>query len=105
MVSSVATCGGSKTAIPLKVGRVDAQDAGLSGILGLTTDIETTLPQFASAGFGQSDTIALTKVSVTYYRNFADSIEEHAGTLWAISTTPTFQRWVCTYNEPSQTAP
>lgn len=62
VVSSVANCGGSKTAIPLKVGRIDAQEAGPSGVPSPTTDIQTTLSQFASAGFGQSDTIALTYV-------------------------------------------
>ena len=60
VISSVATCGGSKTAIPLKVGRVDAQEAGPSGVPGPGTDIGTTLSQFAAAGFDQSDTIALT---------------------------------------------
>jgi hypothetical protein len=59
-VSLVATCGGSKTAIPLKVGRIDAQQAGPSGIPGPTTDIETTLSQFAATGFDESDTIAVT---------------------------------------------
>jgi hypothetical protein len=60
LVASVSTCGGLDTGIPLRVGRIDATEAGPSGVPEPTTDLETTLAQFASAGFSQSETIALT---------------------------------------------
>jgi len=60
LVASVSTCGGSDTGIPLRVGRIDATEAGPSGVPEPTTDLETTLAQFTSAGFSQSETIALT---------------------------------------------
>jgi hypothetical protein len=60
LVASVSICGGSDTGIPLLVGRIDATEAGPSGVPEPTTDLETTLAQFTPAGISQSETIALT---------------------------------------------
>lgn len=55
---AIGTCGGP--AIPLRVGRVDATQAGPSGVCEPETDLKTTLSSFSKAGFNQADTIALT---------------------------------------------
>lgn len=60
LVASLAECGGTTTGVPLRVGRIDAEEAGPAGVPEPTTDLETTLAQFAAAGFNQSETIALT---------------------------------------------
>ena len=60
MVVSLAECGGTTTGIPLRIGRIDADAAGPSGVPEPTTDLETTLAQFEAAGFNQSETITLT---------------------------------------------
>jgi hypothetical protein len=60
LVASVSTCGVLDTGIPLRIGRIDTTEAGPSDVPEPTTDLETTLAQFASAGFSQSETIALT---------------------------------------------
>ncbi len=55
---AIGTCGGPS--IPLRVGRIDATEAGASGVCQPETDLETTLASFSGAGFNQADTIALT---------------------------------------------
>ncbi|TVY88213.1 WSC domain-containing protein [Lachnellula willkommii] len=60
LVASLAECGGTTTGVPLRVGRIDAEEAGPAGVPEPTTDLETTLAQFAAAGFNKSETIALT---------------------------------------------
>lgn len=60
IVAAVSTCNGSAYGIPLRVGRVDALEAGPSGVPEPTTDLETTLAQFEAAGFSQADAIAST---------------------------------------------
>ena len=55
---AIGTCGGP--AIPLRVGRIDATEAGVSGVCEPETDLKTTLASFSKAGFNQADTIALT---------------------------------------------
>ena len=55
---SVGTCGGPP--IPLRGGRIDATEAGASGVCQPETDLQTTLASFSRAGFNQADTIALT---------------------------------------------
>ena len=55
---SIGTCGGP--AIPLRGGRIDATEAGPSGVCQPETDLVTTLASFSGAGFNQADTIALT---------------------------------------------
>ncbi|MCJ1307576.1 hypothetical protein MMC25_001223 [Agyrium rufum] len=52
------TCGGQK--IPFRGGRIDAPQAGPSGVPEPETDVPNTLSRFGSAGFDQSDAIALT---------------------------------------------
>ncbi|KAM0146237.1 hypothetical protein ACHAPG_011247 [Botrytis cinerea] len=60
VVASVAKCGGSNSGIKLRVGRIDATSAGPAGVPGPATDLNTTLAQFAAAGFDASQTIGLT---------------------------------------------
>ena len=55
---AIGKCGGP--AISLRGGRVDATEAGPSGVCQPETDLETTLATFSGAGFNQADTIALT---------------------------------------------
>lgn len=55
---AIGTCGGPP--IPLRVGRVDATEAGPSGVCEPETDLKTTLASFSGAGFNQADAIALT---------------------------------------------
>jgi hypothetical protein len=43
--------------IPLRGGRVDATEGGLFGVPEPETELDTTLNQFAQAGFSQSDAI------------------------------------------------
>lgn len=57
---SVATCRNSTVGFPVRTGRIDATEAGPSGVPAPDTDLETTLAQFEAAGFDQSDTIAVT---------------------------------------------
>ena len=55
---AIGTCGGPP--IPLRGGRVDATEAGPSGVCEPETDLKTTLASFSGAGFNQADAIALT---------------------------------------------
>lgn len=55
---AIGTCGGPQ--IPLRGGRIDATEAGASGVCQPETDLQTTLASFSGAGFNQADTIALT---------------------------------------------
>lgn len=55
---AIGTCGGPP--IPLRGGRVDATEAGPSGVCQPETDLQTTLASFSGAGFNQADTISLT---------------------------------------------
>lgn len=59
VVLAVAGCGGNARAIPLRVGRTDAVQAGPSGVPGPFTPLQPTLAQFAKAGFSATETIAL----------------------------------------------
>ncbi|RDW79676.1 hypothetical protein BP6252_04314 [Coleophoma cylindrospora] len=80
IVVSVATCGGSDTGIPLRTGRIDATEAGPAGVPEPTTDLDTTLAQFAAAGFNQSDTIGVTacghSLGRIHYSNFPTIVDE-----------------------------
>ena len=55
---AIGTCGGPP--IPLRGGRIDATEAGASGVCEPETDLQTTLAIFSGAGFDPADTIALT---------------------------------------------
>ena len=55
---AIGTCGGPP--IPFRGGRVDATEAGVSGVCQPETNLETTLASFSGAGFNQADAIALT---------------------------------------------
>ncbi|TGO12609.1 hypothetical protein BTUL_0085g00190 [Botrytis tulipae] len=59
-VVAVAKCGDSSSGIKLRVGRIDAASAGPARVPGPATDLNTTLAQFAAAGFYASETISLT---------------------------------------------
>ncbi|KAJ6509857.1 heme peroxidase [Mycena vulgaris] len=60
VVMVVGTCSAPSIPIPLRGGRVDATEGGLFGVPEPETDLETTLNQFAQAGFSQTDAIGLT---------------------------------------------
>ncbi|KAJ3999040.1 heme peroxidase [Lentinula boryana] len=60
VVTSVGVCSFPNIHIPFRGGRVDASEAGAFGVPEPETDIQTTLNQFAQAGFNQPDTIGLT---------------------------------------------
>ncbi|KAM0799909.1 heme peroxidase [Usnea florida] len=55
---AIGTCGGPP--IQLRGGRIDATEAGASGVCQPETDLQTTLASFSGAGFNPADTIALT---------------------------------------------
>ena len=55
---AIGTCGGPP--IPLRGGRIDATEAGASGVCQPETDLQTTFASFSGAGFNPADTIALT---------------------------------------------
>ncbi|KAH8646904.1 heme peroxidase [Xylariales sp. PMI_506] len=83
VVAGVTSCQSYESYTPgisLRAGRVDAAEAGPSGVPDPTTDIETTLAQFAAAGFSQSDAIALTacghSLGRIHYSNFPDIVNE-----------------------------
>lgn len=57
---SLATCRNSTVGFPVRTGRIDATEAGPSGVPAPDTDLETTLARFEAAGFDQSDTISAT---------------------------------------------
>ena len=57
-VVAVGGCGGPN--IPLRGGRIDATEAGSTGLCEPETDLKTTLREFSDAGFSQKDTISLT---------------------------------------------
>lgn len=46
--------------MPLRGGRIDATEAGPTGVCGPETDLKKVLESFDTAGFNQADTIALT---------------------------------------------
>jgi catalase (peroxidase I) len=73
---SIAECDGTTTGIGLRGGRIDASVAGPSGVPEPTTDIDTTLATFATAGFSQADAITLTacghSLGSVHYTNFPD---------------------------------
>lgn len=50
-------CGGAK--MPFRAGRIDAQEAGPSGVPEPSTDLKTTQDTFTKAGFSTSDMIAM----------------------------------------------
>ncbi|KAJ3895920.1 heme peroxidase [Lentinula edodes] len=60
VVTSVGVCSSPNIHIPLRGGRVDASEGGTFGVPEPETDIQTTLNQFAQAGFNQQDAIGLT---------------------------------------------
>ncbi|KAF3012589.1 hypothetical protein E8E14_005591 [Neopestalotiopsis sp. 37M] len=80
LVASLSTCGATVGGINLRAGRKDALEAGPSGVPEPTTDLETTLNQFAAAGFSQSETIILTacghSLGRIHYSNFPDIVDE-----------------------------
>lgn len=57
-VVAVGACGGP--IIPFRGGRIDATEAGASGVCEPETDLKTTLGSFSNAGFSQQDAIGLT---------------------------------------------
>ena len=57
-VVAVGACGGP--IIPYRGGRIDAIEAGPSGVCEPETDLKTTLSSFSKAGFSQQDAISLT---------------------------------------------
>lgn len=48
----------------MRVGRIDATEAGPTGVPEAFTDVNTTLTQFARAGFNQSEAIMAVYVSL-----------------------------------------
>lgn len=80
LVAAVSQCQGSVPDIDLRIGRIDATEAGPSGVPEPTTDLETTFAQFAAAGFDQSDAIAVTacghSLGRIHYSNFPDIVSE-----------------------------
>ncbi|KAF8859171.1 heme peroxidase [Acephala macrosclerotiorum] len=80
VIASVAECGGTNTGIVARTGRIDADSAGPAGVPEPTTDLATTLAQFAAAGFNHADTIALTacghSLGRVHYSNFPDIVDE-----------------------------
>lgn len=84
LVTSVSTCGGGN-GVPLRVGRIDAHEAGPAGVPSETTDLETTLAQFAAAGFTQEETIAATacghSLGRIHYSNFPEIVPASAVTV------------------------
>jgi hypothetical protein len=83
-IQSVNACGSKASSIDLRAGRVDATEAGPAGVPEPTTDLNTTLAQFAAAGFDQASTIALTACGHTvghiHYSNFPDIVSADAVT-------------------------
>jgi hypothetical protein len=57
VVLAVGNCGGPK--IPLRVGRVDAKEAGAMGVPEPQQDLDTHKKRFATAGFSTEDMIAM----------------------------------------------
>ncbi|CAN8099718.1 unnamed protein product [Discula destructiva] len=57
LVMSVERCGDLK--VPLRVGRVDATDAGIMGVPEAHTDLETSRKRFETASFSQEEMITL----------------------------------------------
>ncbi|KAF5979005.1 WSC domain-containing protein [Fusarium bulbicola] len=57
LVASVASCGGQK--VPLRMGRIDATQAGQAGVPKPEDKLKSTLAAFAKAGFTQQEMIAL----------------------------------------------
>ncbi|KAE9372701.1 heme peroxidase [Stipitochalara longipes BDJ] len=72
VLAAVSECGGNAQAIPLRP----------SGVPGPFTSLDATLSQFASAGFAQNETIALTacghSLGHIHYSNFPDIVSESA---------------------------
>ncbi|KAJ3970788.1 heme peroxidase [Lentinula raphanica] len=60
VVTSIGSCSSPSIHVPLRGGRIDATEGGAFGVPAPETDIQTTLNQFAQAGFNQQDSIALT---------------------------------------------
>ncbi|KAH6709093.1 heme peroxidase [Leptodontidium sp. MPI-SDFR-AT-0119] len=82
VVLAVAGCGGNARAIPLRVGRTDAVQAGPSGVPGPFTPLQPTLAQFAKAGFSATETIALVSCGHSlgriHFSNFPDIVDNSA---------------------------
>ncbi|KAL2072695.1 hypothetical protein VTL71DRAFT_12038 [Oculimacula yallundae] len=82
VILAVAGCGGNANAIPLRVGRIDAVEAGPPGVPTPFTPLEPTLAQFAKAGFTATETIALTSCGHSlgriHFSNFPDIIDNSA---------------------------
>lgn len=58
VATAIGACGGPQ--IPLRGGRIDATEAGPSGVPQPETEIATTLSMFSGAGFNKEDSIGLT---------------------------------------------
>ncbi|KAI0123522.1 heme peroxidase [Xylariales sp. AK1849] len=85
IVAAVSTCSGNVTGIPIRAGRVDALEAGPSGVPEQTTSLDDTLAKFAAAGFSQEDAIASTacghSLGRIHYSNFPEIVDESAVTV------------------------
>ena len=62
-ILALSTCSGFDPVIPMRVGRIDAIEAGPTGVPEAFTDVNNTLAQFARAGFNQSEAIMAVYVS------------------------------------------
>ena len=58
VVAAVGKCGGPN--VPYRGGRIDATEQGPTGVCLPEDNLQTLLGHFATAGFNQQDTIALT---------------------------------------------
>jgi hypothetical protein len=58
-VVAVRSCGGSKMSIPLRVGRVDATEAGPLGVPEPQEDLDTHIADFKRQGFNMTEMIGL----------------------------------------------
>ncbi|KAK6587424.1 hypothetical protein PZA11_000714 [Diplocarpon coronariae] len=79
---AVASCGAHPQAIPLRVGRIDATQAGPAGVPGPFDPLEPTLARFAKAGFAANETIALTacghSLGRVHHSNFPEIVDASA---------------------------
>ncbi|PBP17325.1 heme peroxidase [Diplocarpon rosae] len=79
---AIASCGAHPEAIPLRVGRIDATQAGPAGVPGPLDALEPTLARFAKAGFAANETIALTacghSLGRVHHSNFPEIVDASA---------------------------
>ncbi|KAK7934919.1 WSC domain-containing protein [Apiospora marii] len=77
LVTATASCGGPK--VPLRVGRIDATEAGQPGVPEPQQDLDTHKAIFAKAGFGTEDMIAMVACGHTlggvHHEDFPDMNE------------------------------